>query len=251
LINTGLKDARYQDTPGTYTSQWAEVAYFLRPNGQQAGTTPLYALYRRQRVAVPDDNDVNRGASRVPDTDYPQYLEVSCLKQGGNLYFNGPMDLSIPQRRLGMDQAQNGGVIPAAMSGAYPRVEDDMAANPGGPDIASSDLLLSDVISFEVTVLLENGTQFVDLFHSSLSPFSNGNPQFSAAGGPRVFDTWSAYRDDVYDYAQWDVRGSDVSIPLYRDSNQAHIRIVAVKITLRVWDVKTQQARQVTLIQDL
>src|SRR5262249_40390083 len=36
-------DTRYQD-PGSliYNSQWAEVAYFLQPNGTFAGSTPLY-----------------------------------------------------------------------------------------------------------------------------------------------------------------------------------------------------------------
>src|SRR5207237_8499108 len=37
---------------GTVYSPWSEVSYFLRPSQQAAGSTPLYALYRRRRVVV-------------------------------------------------------------------------------------------------------------------------------------------------------------------------------------------------------
>lgn len=266
LLLTGIRDARYQDTADVFTSQWAEVAYFLRPNGESAGTTPLYALYRRQRLLVPDDNELNRGATRVPAASWLDYLEISNLPQGGSLYFNGPMDITIPQRRLGMDPTQNGGVLPAAAGGFYPTLEETVTRNPGGdPNLGGADLLLTDVLSFEITVLLANGTQFVDLFDPTVQAFDNGNPRFPITG-PRVFDTWTAYRDDTYDYSTWDLPGAwttadgtaagpardpSVSLPLYRNAALEQIRITAVKVTLRVWDVKTLQTRQVSFIQDL
>jgi type II secretory pathway pseudopilin PulG len=261
LLNLGRPDARYQDTanPATpiFTSQWAEVAYFLRPNDQQAGSTPLYALYRRQLLAVPDEDSVNRGAAlnaKVASTT-AGYLDISCKNQGGNFYFNSPMDLTMPVRRFGMVEPLNVPNVRAGLpntSGTYPRLVDQDA------NLSTADLLLTDVISFEVTVLLEKGAEFVDLFHTTVTPFDNSNRAFPA-GGPRVFDTWSSYKDDLHDYSTWDLPGTDttgtrdpsVSIPLYRNAAGEQIRILAVKITLRVWDAKAQQARQVSLIQDL
>jgi hypothetical protein len=226
--------------------------HFLRPNGNTAGTTTLYALYRRVRVIVPTEDG---GAVQVPAIQMPDHLEISCRPQPNNpavLYFSRPMDLTIPQRRLGMDPAANGGVIDPDPSygGLYPNLEADRNRYGGSLDLIGADLLLPDVASFEVRVLLANGTDFVDLYDASLTPFNNGNPRFQGAG-PRVFDTWTAYRDDTYNYSTWDMRGQDTSVPLYQDAQGNQIRIVAVKITLRVWDVKTQQARQVSLIQDL
>jgi hypothetical protein len=70
-----------------------------------------------------------------------------------------------------------------------------------------------------------------------------------------MFDTWSDERDEVYDYSTWSEVGTDRSVPLLRRRPRAapsqafyqYVRIQGVKITLRVWDVKTQQARQMTI----
>ena len=45
---------RYMDAAERYTSQWAEVAYFLHASGDTAQGTPLYSLHRRQLLAVDD-----------------------------------------------------------------------------------------------------------------------------------------------------------------------------------------------------
>src|SRR5262249_37538376 len=44
--------ADYYKANTPYKNQWYEVAYFLQPTGQSANGTPLFALYRRQLVAV-------------------------------------------------------------------------------------------------------------------------------------------------------------------------------------------------------
>src|SRR5581483_10077755 len=101
----GPPEARYQSTSGVgaYNYQWAAVAWFLQPqtpnlglpvnpatNPQDttvpdttAGTAgvPLYILYRRQCLLVPDNNLVllaTNGAG-VPSSQIGQYLEMSCL----------------------------------------------------------------------------------------------------------------------------------------------------------------------------
>jgi len=59
LLLLGTPDSRYQEQGGpgntlaTFNSQWAEVAWFMRPSGKNAGNQPLFTLYRRQRVVVP------------------------------------------------------------------------------------------------------------------------------------------------------------------------------------------------------
>lgn len=268
LLSLGQGSARYQDTPDIFTSQWAEVAYFLRRNNSFTGSdpglpsTPLYALYRRQRLLIPNEYDVNRGPNPVPATqaNVDSYREISGNPQGPNFYFNGPMDVTFPQRRFAMSLAENGG-RPVVRPG-YPGLTDpDVTANANTwtfptmaeeyAPLAGADLLLPDVLSFEVLVLLENGSDFVSLYDPTVTAFSNGNPQFQG-NGPRVFDTWSGFKDDQYDYTQWNVRGAETSLPLFVNSGGVvQIRIVAVKIVLRVWDVKTLQTRQVSFIQDL
>jgi hypothetical protein len=82
-----------------------------------------------------------------------------------------------------------------------------------------------------------------------------------------VFDTWSNYNDTQYNYlgswtvaantntqtAGWNIAGSDASIPLYGRALAAgtHIRPRAIQVLIRVWDSKTEQTRQVSIIQDL
>jgi Tfp pilus assembly protein FimT len=173
-------DARYQDSPTTYTSQWAEVAYFLVPNGTSAGTTPLYTLYRAQMLVVPDNSFLNWPASPpvVPATALPGYLEMSCKPSGTGLYFNNPTDLAVAARR---------------------------AFDPANPDPnRAATQIVTDVISFDVQ------------FMRGAANFSD----FGVNGG--TYDTASST-----------------------------FTLTALQITLRIWDVKTQQARQITIVQEL
>src|SRR5262249_44053191 len=118
------------------------------------------------------------------------------------------------------------------------------AALPGGDDI-----LLTDVISFEIKVLAKGRPstsvvpEFVPLNDPRLGTITNTN--FSAAG-PIVFDTWSRYPtgtyiNPTYNYSVWDPDApnspSATTVPL-------RIQVLAVQITIRVWDAKTQQTRQ-------
>jgi hypothetical protein len=289
---TANADARFQDTANTYNSQWAEVAYFLRPMpaGYSANGTQLYALYRRQLVVVPDNRGLNwpaaaaAGVVPVPTAKRPAYADVSHQihpQRPGFLYFNNPADLTIPQRRFGMhrehppgplpnpryppfgvpppppapagippDMASGVSVIPPLSRNpptdprtlTYPRLGEDYAV-PNG--LINSDLLLSDVVSFQVRILQPGGADFVDI------PAGNnlfGSTAFNP-NGPRFFDTWTKANDESYDYFgnpnnNWTSTLTSKSLP------QTY-RVMAVQITLRVWDVKTEQTRQITIIQDL
>jgi prepilin-type N-terminal cleavage/methylation domain-containing protein len=254
----GFPDSRYQESPDAYHSQWAEVAYFLRPTGSRAGATPLFALHRRQLLVALESRGGTWGPTPVlvaSAADLARYAEVSCKKVNPNpalysdrLYFPNPTDLTVPQRRFGMDPTRDGG-WPVRPDGTYPVFGDP---SPPGQDasLRGADLLLTDVLSFDVRVLLPGGADgdFIDLFFPGIV---SGNPLFTTPTGPRVFDTWSSVKDDLYDFSAWN-DGDPESPPAVQVKRiPLRVRILAVQISIRVWDVKTQQARQITIVQDL
>ena len=163
----------------------------------------------------------------------------------------------MPIRRFSMDRGNPAGVFGSYLSpaGQYANMNESTAGA-----LASADLLLSDVVSFDVRVLNAGGTDFVDLCHPSLAPYFSGNPAFNQQNGPIVFDTWSNQVDSSLtgvNYSQWNgpwqnpaVAPADprTIIPLYKTPgrNGATISIQAIQITLRVWDFKTKKTRQVT-----
>jgi type II secretory pathway pseudopilin PulG len=324
--------SRYQD-PGTYTGPWKEVAVFLRPNGSSTqGTTngaiPLFGLYRRSLLAVPDNRHINWETFADPAnvgnntpivvpsaaaiatylaSNQATFSEISCKKRTSDysangypdtLYFNNPTDLTIPERRFGMSQTpqSSGWPIRATIPGGgdlrYP-IYGDVAGTPlvplltQDPSLQGADLLIDDVISFEVQVLAAT-TPTGSTFSTVIVPFGKatgdflnlfdvaldgGNPQQTSLrtntnffrprsnpGGnlnfPAVFDTWSSQKGEAFvtpgsaianDYTVWDPNFTGLigtaTVPL-------KIRILAIKIILRVWDKKSQQARQITLVQD-
>jgi prepilin-type N-terminal cleavage/methylation domain-containing protein len=261
----GPIDQRYQDSNNNeYNSQLAEVAVFLAPTGDQTDGTagpaqPLFALFRRQFLVVPT------GWPQTPVTvqdvappQGPQYLEMSTVPTAGepgfssppaNLTFNTMTDLAAPVRRFWMQrtalQAQ-GAYYPAANPARY-AVMGEVNAN-----FQSADLLMTDVLSFDVRVLLKGGSEFVDLFDPTITPFMNKNPAFNQSTGPMVFDTWSNKKDALtgVDYTNSTTGGALTSVPLFK-SNGVSITIQAIQITLRVWDFKTKKTRQVTIVQQM
>jgi prepilin-type N-terminal cleavage/methylation domain-containing protein len=196
-------EARYQDSGTTYNGQWAEVAYFLAPNGTTAGNTPLYALYRSQFVAVPDNARAN-----ALNLSLAQHYEMSCALSNGALYFNTPQDLANPARRA------------FTARGVFDR------ANPAG---WAASLLLTDVVSFDVRVLRYFPTD------SQNTP-AYTDPSFVDLPGtpPTSFDTAGPPALDPN--------------PLFP---QSPYNIVALEISLRIWDLRTQKTRQITLVQDM
>ena len=84
---------------------------------------------------------------------------------------------------------------------------------------------------------MDGATDFIDV------PFPSNNPVFNNLGA-HVFDTWSQAVSPPYDYSTWNTAGSDKSIPL-------RIRVRALQITIRIWDLKTERTRQVTVVQDM
>jgi type II secretory pathway pseudopilin PulG len=273
----GPPDQRYQDTPNEFNSQYAEVAVFLAPVADQTdGGTQLYALYRRQLLPAPPG-----WTTPTPVQDPAQkYLEVSTVPTAGepgfnplttNLTFNTMQDLSNPVRRFWMQR-----VPPPLLATSPPQGALYAVPSPPNPantfryakmdevnaNFASADLLMTDVLSFDVRVLLNVGgtigPEFVDLFHPSVQQFSNKNSAFNQPGLPSVFDTWSNQQDAL---TSIDYRNSislpapvvpiPTRAPLFQNVGGTTIVIQAIQITLRVWDFKTKKTRQVTIVQQL
>ncbi len=280
MLNTfGPNEARYQplvQNPATavYNYQWADVAWFLQaqadPNtGIQdttSGGVPLWTLYRRQRLAVPDNNLVN---TAQPNALASQFLEVSCWPNPitGNLYFNSPIDLTVPARRIGMSLASPAGIPTAttAYGPSYPTLAQDGAAA-FAPNLVNADMQATDVISFDVRLLIVGANLLqpdptVSLFNSIFTGYQNLNPVFynpkTNPTGPAVFDTWSSLQDSLSGspgYSVWNLSGTinpnpHHSIPLWNHTLQTGPIIQAIQITIRVWDLKTEQTREVTIVQ--
>lgn len=299
---TGLNNfgpPAFRDT-SNYYSEWGEVIYFMRPNGKstpavfdQAGnprspSMPLFALFRRQLVAADDSvippstfTSLDSGSSSPPRAVFPSggtyynpgYYEFSQKRDPlstGFVYFNDPSDLTVPQRRFFMDPGTTAGGVPLTSTSPYPFIGQTVS-NGGLGETASltgADLLITDVLSFEIKPLIPGSTFFPtgtpDFCYLPPCPLSHNTQLCNPSGlvGFRVYDTWSKLvgqptapptSTNPYDYAgpsgtAWDYAGTggptDKSIPMKET-------ITALKITLRVWDWKTQRARQITFVQDM
>ncbi|HYT93337.1 MAG TPA: prepilin-type N-terminal cleavage/methylation domain-containing protein [Gemmataceae bacterium] len=222
-------DARAQDNANTYNSQWAEVAYVLVRTGSTSEVnvanstlgTPLYALYRIQRVVVADNGTINFSATnnqRVPNNNpaninnanQTRYAQVSfrpvALTAGGSLQFNNPSDLTVPGNRA-----------------FQPATPGFTTANPASQ---GASLLMTNVISFHVRVL------------------RSGTPLSPQQGG-RLID--SDFGDVAFDSAGATTAGT-INTSLGAMSTSF---VSGIAVTLRVWDQKTQQTRQITVVQDM
>jgi prepilin-type N-terminal cleavage/methylation domain-containing protein len=130
------------------------------------------------------------------------------------------------------------------------------------------DIVLTNVLSFDIRVSIRTKTpdleplptDFIDLFDVTkmVAPPPSPpnppppNPEFwdpnnVTSGRPAVFDTWFQWRNKpliVAGVTQWNTAAETLNVPL-------PIQIVAVQITIRVWDERTEQARQVTVVQNM
>lgn len=225
-------DARFQEQPtssqgpNTYTSQWAEVTYSLggSSNGGAAGRTQLFALYRSQHVLVAD-NTLFNGKIASGDGGYKEFS--TSTGSNGMMHFNTPTDMA----------TQTLGPLPNA-SGA---------------------LILDDVISFEAVVFNREtwdywgnptGTGFL------ITPASKGGAGIPAHK-PRDDDPYLYMRNrnppdpkadyfvDYKDRTTWYNGVESKKGPFWM------VPVDGIRITIRVWDRKTDQTRQITIIQDL
>jgi type II secretory pathway component PulJ len=191
-----------------YHSNWAEIAYFLvetgttlTPGKTGTGGTKLYALYRCQFLVFPNTKLDQSATVRAPNTKAAvgnmriQYFpNFSCnpLPAPPNAFeFYSPTDLAGSKVR----RAFNPATLPPA-PGSVPR---------------AAALVLSNVVSFQVFALKNQGGDFLPL--------------------GAAFDT-ASYSASVTD-----------AVPTFS--------VQGLQIVLRIWDPKSQLTRQVTLVQDM
>lgn len=194
-------DSVFRDTSAPiYTSPWCEVGYFLvktgttiEPNNPAGLGTPIYALYRSQFVVVPDNTKILDTLSEAvvdgSGNAYGGYEGICCIStpppgDTTKLYFSTPSDLTVPSLRT----FGNRGIF---------------------PDSRGANLVLTDVLSFQVHVLGASESDFSDVVGAGAIPAA------------------------------------------FFDSTTSDYRLRGIKITIRIWDLGTQQVRQVTIIQDM
>jgi prepilin-type N-terminal cleavage/methylation domain-containing protein len=146
----------------------------------------------------------------------------------GNTAANGIWTVTVPAGSLntftldGSDGTASGAYNSgsAIWSSWYTTLAQDA---PSTTALLASDLLLPNVVSFEVRVMLAGGSTFVDLYDPTVTSYANSNPAFSTTNGPMVYDTWSSVVDNSlvagggpgFDYSTWATAGTNASIPLY------------------------------------
>ena len=136
-------DAKFQETPTLFQSQWAEVAYFLEPNDTASAGIPLFSLYRTQYVAVADNRSLNNAQMR----DAP--AEISCQQDPVTTYlhFNTPADLATPSFKYPIWYEGN------------QRTVARRRFNPDSPRPEGATILATDVISFEVQAVTDQAPE--------------------------------------------------------------------------------------------
>jgi len=247
--------------------KWAELAYFIKPNGSVVAKDsaaiplradlPLHDLYRQQRVILPDVFDMNKaGIPNVPGVPFnlfSHYVDSTTNK----VVFNQPADVTAPWKRFG-----NRGAAPSALPN-FKAFADPTGLNDVGNN---SDLLLTNVISFDVRIINDSNLDFLHLYESgsgALVGYTNYNAPYADTFNSKVvFDTWTMERsqDPTKNYdlgdlstSKWQPTAfggvSNYKVPFWNGATG--IKINAIQITIRVWDDKSSQARDFVLIQKI
>jgi type II secretory pathway pseudopilin PulG len=226
-------------TPVALSSPAAEVAYFLDPTPRgttvPGGSVQLYQLIRRQRLVPRTDADAAKfEAARTTDADMdgiPDGLPVVSIRNDGTAMapdwrLNRLENLTLPRNRLG---GAGGGPVATTDAGNLSPL-----AVPGR---LGDDVLLSGVISFEVKLCWTSE----DLAEPLPRPFAP----------PTVTDTPFDTIQDAYGNATLP-RVSRLETD-FDTGATPHLKVCvrAIQVRIRVWDPKLQNARQVTIVQDL
>jgi type II secretory pathway pseudopilin PulG len=243
--------------------QWAEIGYFLSPIQKTANGQQLYALYRKQRAIMPATAAIAASPPAPPAaSNVSSHLSVVGGGQpaaGGT--YNSPATVTDPVNRMVL--------APSA---------------PGSFDYGD-DILVTDVISFQIKVAWKAGPATFAVANQPLEPRSPfpGNPvnQQRYVPYPQGLRANLDWPFDVLRDPGWGMRFDTMSrtLPAANATNwddpstqqpslvppispggfnradnnlpRNRIRVMAIMVTIRVWDFNTQQSRQMTFIQDM
>lgn len=259
--------AQMTNQPRSFVSTWAEVTYFLdttAPVGAtpgSGGTVPLYGLYRRVRILPEFGNPTTMSWMSIAASqgDWAERTSLQSLSyaprvvNGVDHPINDPSSVQNPNNRLGgINMVRSGGQV-------FDVIARDRDASPNN-NPTGTDLLLTDVISFEIKANWDGGSfapgSPMDNLHLTYEfPYSdlpravnpaNGTPRNPAIGDARVFDTWYQSTDPATGLptVNWLTPGNPECLP-------QPMRLRSIQIKVRVWDRHNGQTRQVTIMQDL
>lgn len=291
LDSAGLMSGstRYDNSGnGMYTSQAAELLYFLGLDGSQnipgvstvGGPVLTFNLYRQAWLLVPNrfsnGNTITGDASYTGNPSlYPIQNDVSAVNIGGTFFFNSMADIQHRARRK--DPGVN----------RTPRVL-NLANDPDG-----SDIMLTNVISFDVKVFdpfaykipltpgsgrgayVDIGDTFNDVIDVNTGLVANTLPTAAGFTGdflPATFGSTVNTLPSVpasgfnlttlsgtFDTGTRRFEGSPTATgaagsPLLNptESPKTHtFPFTSIQITIRVYEPKSKQTRQITIIQDM
>lgn len=260
-----LNPMRFDFTQGMVHSQWAEVAYFLRLNGNSANGTTLCDLYRQVKLVLPATDDANKWSAANAVSYNARHkgdlYEFSWRSEKGDIRFNSPMDLTVPWKRQG-DRISSHLGLPSGASMFTSYESTTYVAGQKHPG-SYTDLLMPDVISFDVRILSDDKLDFLPLRsilgNAPYNPSPNTGYQTTPAGR-FVFDTWTTdspgaplptydLGDDSSGNWQPSSGTGNNRIPVWGKGKG--LRINAIQVSLRIWDAKSGKAREFKLIQRL
>jgi len=243
-----------------YESRAAEIAYFLVHTGNNTpGGSPLYNLIRRQRLVAIDNNSRTSllHPVNVTPANNPEYECSIALGPSGPVTLR---EIRNPDNRLQLPPPPVSVPSPPSLpplppfSLPIPQLPQQVQAPwifPSGSPNHGADILLSNVLSFEVrvdwdpnpNVILNSSNPPRSLPVNAEYPYDNltanigRNPAFQVQLEPppapprcTVFDTW-------YDQPNWNT--TFATLPLA-------IRVRGIQVSVRVFDPKTRAVRQNT-----
>ncbi len=222
-------------TGGTiYRSRAAEIAYFLQDSGTRTspgtGGVPLYNLIRRQRLVAMTPDEISSLFNARTDRDV-------IASNGTNLIYTAA-DLTNPANRLQ--------IVPNSLP-PNPAPAQPLTFGIGHPRFGE-DLLLSNVLSFEVLVdwtpatTIANSNQFPRTQAQGNWDHPFDNLYYVGGNGGRnqtyqnqgVFDTW------------YPAPGWNVFTAMNANKLPLAVRVKQIQGTVRIFDPKTKLARQNT-----
>lgn len=266
---------------GMYTSQAAELKYFLGADGSQkvpgvatpGGPILTFNLYRQAWLLVPDQ--FSNGTTILGDNVYPDLAhyavdnDVSAVQSGTNSFYNSMADVQHRARRMGS-------ILPNPPFPGQPSAK--LLANL--VDLDGSDIMLTNVISFDVKVFdpfaykiplnpASGRGAYVDISDVIVTGPTGINPFPTAATLPgdaltpvygSTANVLPAIPASIPDNGTFDTGtrrfegDPNAAVPYFIPalSPATHrFPFTSIQITIRVYEPKSKQTRQITIIQDM
>ncbi len=250
--------ADYLPQGSTYASDWAELAFFLRPSGPFTKSddptvlpVQLFTLHRRQRVLARKSVLLPFGGAYATPDDYRTAYPDASISSQVQLVPPGPMPPPVQYARLNDPSTVQGRrdrfgyytTGPAAGSVPDPVMPDSFGSARSFSSVLrasgaaiGTDILVTNVVSMHVRVLDGTG-KFYDRFTQVPNPApSPPAPPYLPGSG-------------VAPPTSYPNSGATEGFRL--DTAPANVQMRAIQIKLRVYDTKNRLTRQLTMSFDL